>query len=212
MYHYTFFWPLLPHQASQPVPEVQCWETYHLMYSWQNFLVLPPYGPTRTFVRPLVISQALSALQSRICHSSSISLAHCRQFMVWSPESVQIFQASWMISQVVYYGEIMCHTRVLLDLSSSWDQVMAAFSALHSIIGWGMKKQTLGGILTILTLSWEQDLPRSRCLVATDLARACLRHIQRVGFGRLVPLLWVGCIVDVEPLLTWTTQMDTVTR
>jgi hypothetical protein len=104
--------------------------------------------------------------------------------MVWSPQSVRIFQASWMISQTVNSIEIMYYTRVLLDLS--WDQVMAAFSALHSI-GRGMKKQTLGGILAILTLSWEQDLTRSGCLVATNLAQGCLRHIQRVGFGHLVP-------------------------
>ncbi|KAJ7827666.1 hypothetical protein B0H14DRAFT_3720397 [Mycena olivaceomarginata] len=81
-------------KASQPVPEVQCWETYHLMYSWQNLLALPP--------------------------------------------------------------------------------------------GQGMKKQTLGGILAILTLSWEQDLARGGCLVAINLARGCLRHIQRIGFGHLV--------------------------
>jgi hypothetical protein len=110
---------------------------------------------------------------------------HCHQFMVWSPESVRIFQASWMISQAVDSVEIMYHTRVLLDFS--WDQIMAAFSALHSTIGRGMKKQTLGGILAILTLSWEQDLARGGCLVATDLARACLHHIQQVRFGHLVP-------------------------
>jgi hypothetical protein len=90
-----------------------------------------------------------------------------------------------MISQAVDSDEIMYFMRVLLDLS--WDQVMAAFSALHSI-GRGMKKQTLGGILAILTLSWEQDLIHGGCLVATDLVRGCLRYIQQVGFGHRVSL------------------------
>ncbi|KAJ7827654.1 hypothetical protein B0H14DRAFT_2813989 [Mycena olivaceomarginata] len=152
------------------------------MYSWEELFCFLP-KPACPDVSP---PSALHALQSRICHSSSISLAHCRQFMVWSPESVRIFQASWMISQAVDSVEIMYYTRVLLDLS--WDQVMAAFSALHSTIGRGMKKQTLGGILAILTLSWEQDLAHGGHLVATDLARGCLRHIQQVGFGHLVPL------------------------
>ncbi|KAF8182112.1 hypothetical protein K438DRAFT_1840332 [Mycena galopus ATCC 62051] len=166
------------------VPEdlIRSWENYDFLHSWNSFYCKIFYTPNpRSHPLHALSSSALSVLRTRISRFSSVSLQDCHRLVVQSPEFVQIFQACWLLqNHFDCTPDTFYWTRLLLDVS--WDSMVAAFSALSSIIpGGGPGKQALYTLATIFALPFDGN-PSN---LAGDLARSFLRLIRQASTGGL---------------------------
>jgi hypothetical protein len=112
-------------------------------------------------------------------------LEDCHQLVAQSPEFIRIFQAWWLISIYNFPLRAIFYTHLLLDVS--WDQILATFSGLWSIIGGKTPKQIFGGATAIFAVTLELcDIG----IAVSNLAQCFLHLVQRVGSGDLTLDMW----------------------
>jgi hypothetical protein len=179
-------------QEIRPVPEdlVHCWQGLQFMLLWDSLTwdlmqVMTKLSLLK-FQLPSLSSHAVHVLQARMCNFSSLSLGDCQQFVHQFPEFVRIFQTSWLFR--IYLSSLnrsIYYTRLLLGVSL--DQIIAAHSALCSIIGGRTPKQVFAGATAIFMLSLELY---NTGKALSDLARHFLHLIQRVGAGDIPLRAW----------------------
>ncbi|KAJ7857651.1 hypothetical protein B0H14DRAFT_686540 [Mycena olivaceomarginata] len=168
----------------RPVPEdlVHYWQGLQFTLLWdsltRDLMDITRLSSLKSQL-PSLSSHAAHVLQVRMCNFSSLSLGDCQQFVHQFPDFVRIFQASWLFRiYLSSYSKSIHYTRLLLDVS--WDQIIAAHSALCSIIGGRTPKQVFAGATAIFVLSSELY---NTGKALSNLARHFLHLIQRVGAG-----------------------------
>ncbi|KAJ7802178.1 NACHT domain-containing protein [Mycena leptocephala] len=174
-------------KAIRPVPEdlVHNWQSHQFMLLWNNLHSRLMLDSELRLLKSHLLSlssRALHMLQTRMCNFSLVSPEDCRRFVARFLEFVRIFQASWLLSIYSSPSRSIYYTRLLLDLS--WDQFVAAHSALCSIICGRTPKQVFAGATAIFAVILEL------CDIGTaisDLARGFLHLIRRVGTGDVSP-------------------------
>ncbi|KAJ7239711.1 hypothetical protein C8J57DRAFT_109420 [Mycena rebaudengoi] len=127
-------------------------------------------------------SRVLHMLQTMLSNSLLASPAACRLLVAQIPEFARIFQARLLLFCQLYrsdlYRPILYQVRLLLGVS--WDNMLAALSAVRSIIDRASHVRVVAGTITILALVLElypAELPR----LISDLGCGLLHLIQQNG-------------------------------
>jgi hypothetical protein len=171
-----------------PEDLLQRWEDYYFMFRFERFLNEAAQNGTYYDLVPvfLLSPRMLCVSQTEMSSLSPISPADCRQFLDQSPGFVSILQAGWLLHSYSLGDprslSSFYYIRLLLNLS--WDDLLAAFSALRSLLGGATREQVVAASITILALSVEL-YPTSAGTLTSDLACGCLHVIQQIGTGDL---------------------------